>query len=111
MERRFHRLRQFLGGDSDEERAVIHGSSEQALAAAIAGHSSEIRRQVRSELVAVMDEYVDDVDLRKVLNHGLGVNLYFRKPKEARSFAEGVERKLSESLEQPHEQGDDGVPR
>ena len=111
MERRFYRLRQFLGGYFHEDRAVIHGSSEQALAAAMADYPGEMRRQVRRELVAVMDEYVDDVDLRRVLNHGLGVNLYFRKPKEARAFAEGVERKLSASLEQPHEQGDDGVPR
>ena len=99
MEARFYRLGQFLGCYFHEDRGIFHGSPEQALDAAIADHPVELRQEVRRQLGAVMAEYAeDDAGLRTVLNEGLGVNLHFKQPAEARNFAEMVDRRLLESI-------------
>jgi cobalamin biosynthesis protein CobT len=98
MERRYYRLHQFLTCYFHEDRDLLYGSVEDALATAIAEYPVELRQQVRRQLAALMEEQPDDAMLRRALNDGLGVNLYFRKPAEARAFAEMVERELLESI-------------
>lgn len=99
MEARFDRLRQFFGGYFHQDMGIFHGSPEQALDAAIADHPVALRQEVRRQLAAVMAEYAgDDAGLRTALNHGLGVNVYFRAPAEARAFAGMVDRKLLEAI-------------
>ena len=98
MERRYYRLQQFLTCYFHEDRDLLYGSVEDALAKAIAEYPVELRQQVRRELAALMEEQPDDAMLRRALNDGLGVNLYFRKPAEARAFAEMVARELLESI-------------
>jgi cobalamin biosynthesis protein CobT len=98
MERRFYRLSQFLGCYFHEDRSILYGSVEDALAIAIAEHPVELRQEVRRELVALLEEQPDDTMLRQTLNDGLRVNLSFRKPAEARAFAETVEHRLIESI-------------
>ncbi len=95
MESRFYRLGQFLGYFHEDR----DGTPEQVLEAAIADYPVELRQQVRRELAAVMTEYPEDDDLRTVLNDGLGVNVYFRKPEEARQFAAMVQQRLFDSIE------------
>jgi hypothetical protein len=99
MAARFHRLGQFFGCYLHEDRGIFHGSPEQALDAAIADHPVAMRQEVRRQLAAVMAEYPDNADLGRVLNDGLGVNLYFKQPADARTFAEMVDRRLLESIE------------
>lgn len=98
MERRFYRLSQFFGCYFHQDFDIIHGSVEDALAAAIADHSVELRQQVRRELRAVMDEYPDPKVLAAVLGDGLGVCFYSTEPGWARGFTEMVERELLASI-------------
>ncbi len=98
MEARFHRLGQFFGCYFHEDRAIFHGSPEQALDAAIADHPVALRQEARRQLRALMAEFPDDASLRRVLNDGLDVNLHFEQPAEARAFAEMVDRELLESI-------------
>ncbi|MEA3011738.1 MAG: CdiI immunity protein [Sphingomonadales bacterium] len=113
MERRYHRLRQFLPCYFHEDRDLLYGSVEDALATAIAEQPVALRQQVRRELAALLEEHADDAMLRQALNDGLGVNLHFRKPAEARAFAEMVDRDLLASIKAHFEdrrtQGHDGA--
>ena len=113
MERRYSRLYQFFGCYFHQDFGIMHGSVEDALAAAIADHSVELRQQVRRELRAVMDEYPDPKMLAAVLNDGLGVCFYSTKPGWARDFAEMAERELLASIKAHFEdrrpQGYDGA--
>jgi hypothetical protein len=104
MARRFYRLSQFFGCYFHQDFGVVHGAVEDARAAAIAGHSVELRQQVRRELRAVMDEYPDPKVLAAVLD-GLGVSFYSTEPGWARVFAEMVERELLASIKAHFERG------
>lgn len=98
MDRRFYRLGQFLGCYLHEDRRELHGTPERAVEKAIEEYPIELRQQVRRELHDLLSETTEDDKLRDVLNWGLGVNVYFRKPEEARIFAENVEAKLMRSI-------------
>ena len=98
METRFYRLQQFLGSYLHEDWPIHHGTPEKAVEDAISEHPVELLQQVRRELRTVMLECPDDAELLGVLNDGLGVNVYFKKPAEARAFAEDVEEKLLASI-------------
>ena len=91
-------LSRFLGAYLHQDWDICSGTLEKAIDRAIAEHPVHLRQQVRRELVSVLERCGDDARLRDLLNDGLGVNLYFRKPAEARSFAEEVERKLLMSI-------------
>ncbi len=96
-------LQQFLGGYLHEDWPEESGTPQAAVDAAIADYPLELRQQVRRELAALLRSTNEDTSLRRVLNDGLGVNVYFRKPVEARAFAEAVERKLLESIKTEYE--------
>ena len=81
----------------------MYGTPEQAVDAAISEYPTDLRQQTRRELASVLAETPDDKQLRDVLNSGLGVNVHFGKPEEARAFAEGVERKLMASIKSDFE--------
>ena len=49
---------------------------------------------VRRELTDFLQATLDDKELTVILNKGFGVGIYFRKPEEARQFAESIENKL-----------------
>jgi hypothetical protein len=98
MERKFYRLGQFLGGYLHEDWTHLYGTPEKAIEEAIADYPIELRKQVRRELHALLSASSEDDELRDVLNWGLGVKVHFKKPEEARAFAEHVEAKLMESI-------------
>lgn len=107
MDRRFYRLGLFLGGYLHQDWPRLYGTPEMAVQKAIEEYPIELRQQVRRELHAVLSEATEDDKLRDVLNWGLGVNVHFKKPEEARAFAEDVEAKLMESIEQHFEEARD----
>lgn len=98
MAQRFYRLGQFLGCYLHEDWPELHGTPERAVEKAIEEYPIELRQQVRRELHDVLSETAEDDKLRDVLNWGLGVNVHFKKPQEARTFAEDVETKLMRSI-------------
>lgn len=104
-EARYPLLGQFLGGYLHEDWPVFSGTPEKAVEQAIAEYPVPLRRQVRRELAGLLQGCDDDTRLRAILNDGLGVNVSFKQPGEARQFAEEVERKLLRSIESHFQQG------
>jgi hypothetical protein len=98
-EARYPMLQQFFGCYLHEDWPEESGTPQAAVNAAIAGYPLEMRRQARRELEALLRSTDDDSTLRRVLNDGLGVNVYFRESGEARAFAEEAERKLLDSIQ------------
>lgn len=98
-EAQYPTLQQFLGCYLHEDWLFDCATPQQAVDAAIAAYPVALRQRVRGELVALLRSVDDDTRLRRILNDGLGVSLYFRKPGEARAFAEAVERKLLASIQ------------
>jgi hypothetical protein len=101
-EERFPALHQFLGcylGDWPADAATPLDAVDRA----VAEYPVAQRRKVRRELAELLGSAGDDCGLRRVLNDGLGVNVHFRKPGEARAFAEAVERKLLQSIKSDYE--------
>jgi hypothetical protein len=66
------------------------------MAVAVSAWPKAQRIIVEKELTALLKAIDDDTRLRSVLNFGLGANLRFKKPKDARFFLEGVQQMLSE---------------
>ena len=77
----------------------MYGTPETAVEKAISEYPIELRRTVRRELAHLLEHTEDETQLRSLLNDGLGVNVYFKKPAEARAFAQEVERKLLSSIQ------------
>ena len=102
---RYPMLQQFLGCYLHQDWPEESGTPQRAVEEAIADCPLERRRQVRRELAALLRSTDEDTSLRRVLNDGLGVEVYFREPSEARAFAEEVERKLLESVRSEFESG------
>ena len=102
-EARYPILQQFFGCYLHEDWTIDCATPQQAVDAAISAYPVAQRQQVRRELAALLGSTDDDTRLRRALNDGLGVNLYFRKPGEARAFAEEVERKLLASIKSDFE--------
>ena len=98
MDERFYRLGQFLGCYLHEDWPEDSGTPEAAVDKAISEYPVELLQQTRRELETVLKEFSDDTRLRAVLNNGLGVNVYFKRPAEARDFAELVEQKLMSAI-------------
>jgi hypothetical protein len=97
---RFPGLWQFFGCSLHEDWPELNGSMDEAIARAIADRPVELRQQVRRELKDLLSEMSADGELRDMLNKGLGVNVRFRKPEDARAFAEEVAAKLERSIEE-----------
>ena len=97
-EARYPLLSQFLGCYLHEDWDIFSGTPEKAVDQAIAESGVSIRQRVRGELIDLLEGCDDDVRLRRIINDGLGVNLWFKQPGEARAFAEQVERKLLLSI-------------
>lgn len=100
MDRRFYRLGQFLGGYLHEDWPHFYRTPERAVDKAIEEYPIELRQEVRRELRALLSEVTEDEKLRDVLDSGLGVNVHFKKPEEARAFAEDVEARLMRSIKE-----------
>ena len=98
MERRYRLLSQFLGSYLHQNWPDFYETPDQAVETAIEECPTELRQQLRRELASLLAETPDDKQLRDVLNWGLGVGVYFRRPEEARAFAESVEEKLMTSI-------------
>ena len=98
-EGRYAKLSQFLGGVLHEDRQEMYGTPEAAVDCAIAEYPVELLREVRHELVTMLDRCSDDTQLRSLMKFGLGVNLHFKKPAEARAFAEQVGAKLLAAIQ------------
>ena len=95
---RYPALAQFFGAYLHQDWPRESGTPGRAVAQAIADFPLEYRQQIRRELKNFLADNEDDSRLRAVLNDGLGVNVYFRKPAEARAFALDAEQKLLESV-------------
>lgn len=100
MEALYPTLQQFFGCYLHEDRCA---TPQQAVDAAIADYPLPHRQCVRRELADLLGSTQDDTRLRRVLNDGLGVNVFFRKPGEARAFAEEAQRKLLQSIKTEYE--------
>lgn len=103
-EARYPLLWQFFGAFLHEDWPIFSGTPEKAVEQAIADYTVPLRQQARRELVSLLERCDDDSDLRRILNDGLGVNVYFKEAGEARAFAEDVERKLIESIKSHFQQ-------
>ena len=97
-EERYQDLCQFLGCYLHQDWPVFHGSPEGAVDDAIRESSRERCQAAKSQLDEVVVAAEDDVDLRRILNDCFGVNVWFRKPREARVFARMIQDKLLASL-------------
>ena len=95
---RYPALAQFFGCHLNEDWPEMSGTPEKAVENAIAGYPSVFLQQARHELAALLEKYEDETGLPDILD-GLGVNLYFRQPAEARSFAVDVERRLLAAIQ------------
>jgi hypothetical protein len=106
---RYPLLGQFLGGYLHEDWSIFSGTPEKAVDQAIAEYPVPILQQVRREQAGLLQGCDDDARLRDILNEGLGVNVFFKQPREAREFAEDVERRLLQSIkahfQQDHMEG------
>ena len=102
-EARYPTLSQFLGGYLHEDWPEMHGTPQAAVDKAVSEYPIELRKVVRKELSDLLVRSTDDVQLRSLLNDGLGVCVYFKKPAQARAFAEQVERKLFSSIQKHFE--------
>lgn len=105
VEARWPLLAQFLGGYLHEDWTFENETPQGAVEQAISAYPVEMRQQVRRELVDLLSRTDDDTRLRRMLNDGLGVNVYFREPSEARAFAEDVERSLLASIKAAFDPG------
>jgi hypothetical protein len=94
IEARYPLLRQFLFCHLHVDCLIDFDSPEQALDAALAETPPDLRQRLRRELAALLGSTEDDTRLRRLINDGFGVPLAFRKPAQAREFAEALERKL-----------------
>jgi hypothetical protein len=101
MEVRYPGLVQFFGSYLHEDWPTEYSTPQMAVEAAIAEASNGFRRQVRQELADLLHRTADDVSLRKFLNRGFGVNVYFRKPAEARKFAMSAHDLVLDSCASP----------
>ena len=98
-EERYQDLWQFLGCYLHQDWPVFHGSPEGAVDDAIQESSRKRREAAKTQLDEVVAAAEDDVDLRRILNNCFGVNVWFRKPHEARVFARMIQDKLVASLD------------
>ncbi len=64
-------------------------------------------REVRRELRALLSEVTEDERLRDVLDLGLGLNVHFKKPEDARAFAEDIEARLMRSIKEHFDEARD----
>jgi hypothetical protein len=98
-EQRYQDLWQFLGCYLHQDWPVFHGSPEGAVDDAIRESSRERCQAALTQLDQVVAAAEDDVDLRRILNDCFGVNVWFRKPREARDFARMIQDKLLASTD------------
>ncbi len=96
---RYPALDECLGFYLGEDWPEYSVTPEMAVDNAIAEYPINILQQARRELAALLDSCDDDDRLRDILNNGLGVNVRFRMPAEARSFAVEVERRLLAAIQ------------
>jgi contact-dependent growth inhibition (CDI) system CdiI-like immunity protein len=96
---RYPALDEFFGFYLGEDWSDYSVTPAMAVDNAIAEYPITVLQQARRELAALLDSCDDDSRLRDVLNDGLGVNVRFRMPVEARSFAVEAERKLLEAIQ------------
>lgn len=91
-------LYQFLGAYCHQDWPEEHGTPEDAVNAAIADYPLEMRQQVVREWREwnAAAGAVDDV--RKMVNEGLGVEVWFEKPSDGRDFMNEVGVKLIASI-------------
>ena len=92
-------LAYMLGWYFNEDRQVLHGSAEEALTKAAAELPLETRQSIIREWYDWQSkEGGNDDDLRRFVQDGFGVNLYFKKPIDARNFMSRIHDRLIESI-------------
>jgi hypothetical protein len=102
-EARYSKLSQFLGCYFHEETKLMYGTADAAVDQAIVDYPIDLLRDVRHELIALLNRTSDDTTLRSMLNFGLGAHLHFKKPADARAFAQHVESKLLAAIQNHYE--------
>ena len=96
---RYQDLWQFLRCYLHRDWPLFHGSPEGAVDDAIRESSRGRCQTAKTQFDEVVAAAQDDVDLRRILNDCFGVNVAFRKPREAREFAHMIQGKLNATLE------------
>ena len=97
-EDRWPTLYQFLGGYLHQDWPEDDGTPEAAVDHAISDYSLEQRKLVAKEWWDWNAKIGSQNDPRRHVNEGLGVNVFFRKPEEARAFMNLVYDKLIVSI-------------
>jgi hypothetical protein len=88
-----------LGWYFNEDRQLLHGSVEDALAKSAAEMPLEARKSIIREWYDWQaKEGMSNEDLRRFVQDGFGVNLHFEKPIDARNFMNSVHDRLIESI-------------
>ena len=97
-EERWPTLRQVLCCNFDEDWDRLYGSPAGAVDAAIADYPLPVRQQALKEWRDWNADKGAQYDPRDAVNDGLGVNVLFNKPEEARQFMNLVYDKLIVSV-------------
>lgn len=97
-EERWPTLYQFLAGYCHQDWSDFHGTPEGAIDAAIADYSLERQRTVLREWRDWNVAEGSHHDPRAAVNEGLGVNVMFYEPVDARDFMNMVYDKLIVSV-------------
>lgn len=102
--KRWPQLYQFLAGYCHQDWPEDYGTPEAAVDAAITDYTLAMRQQVLQEWRDwhASVEAVDDI--RKIMNDGFGVNVWFKKPIDGRRFMDEVHDKLVISIKREIEE-------
>ena len=83
----------------NEDRQILYGSVEEALSKATSEVPLEMRQSIIREWRGWQaKEALNNDDLRRFVQDGFGVNLYFKKPIDARHFMNRLHDQLVESV-------------
>jgi len=97
-EERWPTLYQFLAGYLHQDWGIDHGSPAGAVDAAIVDYPLSRRQQLLREWRIWNGDKGAAFDPRLAVNEGLGVNVHFEEPADARQFMNMVYEKLIASV-------------
>ena len=97
-EERWPTLYQLLAAYCHEDLGICHGSPEGAVDAAIADYPLGTRQTVLREWRDWNSNVGSKYDPRAAVNDGLGVNVFFEQPEDARVFMNMIYDKLITSV-------------
>ena len=98
VENDYPELSQFFVGTFNQDWTLDHETPDEAIDSALAVAPRTWLIPVREQWTDLLGRIEDDVALRRVLQRCLRANVAMPKPKEARAFADLMNRKLETAL-------------